>query len=65
MLIPSWRQRSIAGQPSRVPGILIITLGRSTAFQSRRASFTEPSVSRATPGETSSDTNPSAPPVAP
>jgi hypothetical protein len=51
-LIPSLRQRSIAGQPSQVPGILIITLGRSNAFHRRRASATEPSVSWANRGET-------------
>ena len=63
ILIPSMRQRSMARQPSRVPGILIIAFGRFTACQSRRASITDPSVSRARSGATSSDTKPSRPPV--
>jgi len=37
MLMPSVRHRSMAGMPSSVPGILIITLGRSTRFQNSRA----------------------------
>ena len=37
-----------------------MTFGRSTARQSRSASVTLPAVSRATPGETSIDTKPSA-----
>ena len=37
----------IAGMPSAVPGILIITFSRPTAFHSRRASSIVPLVSRA------------------
>ena len=62
-LIPAAMQWVIAGRPARVPGILIIALGRSTARQSRSASWIVPSVSCASVGETSSDTSPSPPPV--
>jgi hypothetical protein len=64
MLMPSVRRRSIAGQPSFVPGTLIIRFGRSTSDQRRRASAMVFSVSRASVGETSSDTKPSRPAVA-
>ena len=63
-LTPSPSSRSTAGQPSRVPGTLIMRLGRSTAAHSRRASATVPAVSRASDAETSSDTKPSAPALA-
>ena len=49
MLIPSYRHRSIAGHPARVPGILTIVLERFTARQRRRASATVASVSSAIP----------------
>ena len=52
---------SIAGMPSRVPGILIMTLGRSTRFQSDLAMATVPAVSLASNGETSRLTKPSLP----
>ena len=53
MLIPSAIERRMAGMPSGVAGILIMTFGRSSACQSRLASATVPSVSRASSGETS------------
>ncbi len=46
----------IAGTPAAVPGILIITLGRSTAFHRRAAASIVPWVSLARVGETSSET---------
>ena len=61
MLIPSARQRRIAGTPAAVPGIFTITFGRSTDFHSRRASAIVASVSFAEPGEHSIDTKPSLP----
>jgi len=54
----------MAGTPSRVPGILTSTLGRSTAANSRCASAIDPCVSRAKPGATSMLTKPSSPPLA-
>jgi hypothetical protein len=54
----------IAESPSEVAGIFTIRFGRSTRAHSRSASATEPSVSWARRGETSSETNPSAPSVA-
>ena len=59
MLIPSLMHFSIAGMPSVVPGILIITLGRFTRFQKSRAPAIDFSVSCAMSADTSSDTNPS------
>ncbi len=53
----------MAAPPSAVPGTLIITLGRSTASQRRRASTSVASGSRAAPGETSIETIPSSPSV--
>ena len=61
-LIPSYNACSIAGTPSGVPGILIITFGRSTRFQNERTCSSVPSVSCARSGATSSETNPSRPP---
>ncbi len=55
-LIPAAIVALIAGTPAAVPGILIITLGRSTAFQSRAAASIVPGVSLASVGETSSET---------
>ena len=54
----------MAGTPSFVPGILTITLGRSTAVNRKCASSMEPCVSWATPGDTSIETKPSVPPLA-
>ena len=54
----------MAGSPSTVAGILIITLGRSTAFHRARACAIDPSVSRARSGDTSMETKPSAPSAA-
>ena len=54
----------IAGQPSGVPGILIIRLGWSTVFQRSAASATVASASWARPGETSIETRPSTASVA-
>ncbi len=56
MLIPAAIDALIAGTPAAVPGILIITLGRSTACHSRCAAAIVPSVSFASVGDTSSDT---------
>ncbi len=54
----------MAGRPSTVAGILMSTLGRSTAAARDRASSTVPAVSCASRGSTSIDTLPSRPPVA-
>ena len=54
----------MAGQPSGVPGILIIRFGWSTVFQRSAASATVASVSWARPGETSIETRPSTASVA-
>ena len=62
-LTPSASARVIAGSPASVAGILTSRLGRSTAFHRSSACATVPSVSRASPGSTSSDTRPSTPPV--
>ena len=51
----------IAARPSCVAGILINRLGRSTSHHRCAASAAVASVSRATPGDTSSDTRPSRP----
>jgi hypothetical protein len=63
-LMPSPIIRRMAGRPSIVAGILIITLGRSTRRRSSRAADSVPAVSRAKVGETSTETNPSRPSVA-
>ena len=55
-LIPSVRRVRMAGRPAGVAGTLIITLGRATDFQSRRASSSVPAVSLARSGATSSET---------
>jgi hypothetical protein len=55
-LIPAAMVALIAGTPSAVPGILIITLGRPTAFHRRAAASIVPCVSCASVGETSSET---------
>ena len=47
MLIPSSISWRIAGTPTLVPGTLIIRFGRSTIFESRRASAIVLSVSLA------------------
>jgi hypothetical protein len=44
-LIPSYSACSMAGTPSGVPGILIITLARSTRCQNERTCSSVPSVS--------------------
>src|ERR671912_2338877 len=54
----------MAGRPSTVAGILMSTLGRSTAAARVRASSMVPAVSCASRGSTSIDTLPSRPPVA-
>ena len=64
MLRPSAIIASIAGTPSGVAGIFTMTLGRSRRSWSWRAWATVPSVSAASSGDTSMDTNPSAPPQA-
>ena len=64
MLRPAARPARMAGKPSTVPGILIMTFGRSTAANKRCASETVRWVSRASAGETSSETKPSWPPLA-
>ncbi len=61
--MPSAIASSIAGTPSSVPGILIITFGRSTRFHSSRACSSVFCVSWASDGSTSSETKPSAPPA--
>ena len=53
----------MAGMPSCVAGILIMTFGRPTWPWSSAAWRTVSSVSWARSGETSSETNPSRPPV--
>ena len=64
MFIPAAIDSSMAGSPSSVAGILIITLGRATRSKSVRASRHVVLVSCAIAGDTSTDTKPSAPPVA-
>jgi hypothetical protein len=59
--IPSPIRRLTAGIPSAVAGTLTSRLGRSIRFTHSRASATVASVSRASSGSTSTDTNPSAP----
>ena len=63
MVIPSEMHCVIAGSPSTVAGILIMTFGRSTIHHRARASAIVLAVSRASRGSTSSDTRPSCPPV--
>ncbi len=63
MFSPSVRHFSIAGNPSGVPGILIIAFGRSSAANSRFAASIDACVSFAIVGETSSDAYPSPPSV--
>ena len=62
-LIPSARAAVMAGRPSRVAGILMNRLGRSTVHHSARASAMVLAVSRAIRGSTSMDTRPSTPPL--
>ena len=62
-LIPLPIRFLIAGMPSGVAGTLIITLGRSSARNSRRAALIVPLVSCARCGLTSSEAKPSAPSV--
>ncbi len=64
MLRPSERHCRMAGTPSAVPGILIITLGRLHWLQRRCASAIVARVSRARWGPTSIETKPSLPPLA-
>ncbi len=64
VLMPAARFASIAGTPSFVAGILMSTFLRPTSWNSLAACATVSSVSRARSGDTSRDTNPSAPPVA-
>ncbi len=61
MFTPSPSIVRIAGRPSRVAGILTITLGRAARAKRSRAIAIVPCVSRASFGETSMLTNPSAP----
>ena len=61
---PAKIDSSIAGTPSGVPGILMNRLGRcALARAARAAASMVPAVSLASSGETSSDTQPSTPPV--
>ena len=62
-LIPSARVAVIAGSPSTVAGILMSTLGRSTAACRAWAWSTVAEVSRASRGSTSIETLPSTPSV--
>ncbi len=59
--IPSARRRRIAGIPSGVAGIFTSRLGRSICFTQSLASATLASVSPASVGATSTETNPSVP----
>ena len=52
---------SMAGRPSLVPGILMNRLGRPARADSSLAAAIVPAVSRASNGDTSSDTHPSTP----
>jgi hypothetical protein len=63
-LIPSESVSVIAGSPARVAGILMNRLGRSTSHHSCLASATVGSVSSASRGSTSMETQPSTPCVA-
>ena len=63
MEMPSAMRRRIAGSPSIVAGTFTSRLGRSIRFTHSRASATVPSVSWASVGVTSTDTNPSRPSV--
>jgi hypothetical protein len=60
-LMPAASVSVIAGKPSGVAGILIMTLGRCSRSQNSLACATVASVSCARFGETSTDTKPSAP----
>ena len=62
-LIPLPIRSRIAGMPSGVAGTLIMTLGRSSVRNSRRAASIVPLVSCARCGLTSSEAKPSAPRV--
>ena len=62
-LMPSASVSVIAGMPSRVAGILMNRLGRSTSHHSALASATVVGVSWASRGSTSIDTRPSTPSV--
>ena len=53
---PSAIRVRTASAPSTVPGTLIITFGRSTVFQSRRASAMVAFASCAAAGDTSMET---------
>ena len=64
MLRPSPIIVSMAGMPSGVAGIFTITVCRSRRSWSSRAWAIVPSVSAASCGDTSMETNPSAPPQA-
>ena len=63
MFRPSAIIASIAGTPSGVPGIFTIRFGRLMRSTHWRTSRIVPSVSCARSGETSTETNPSVPPV--
>ena len=58
-LMPLARVAVIAGRPSTVAGILIITFGRPTVSHSRTAVVSVAPVSRESRGSTSMDTRPS------
>ena len=64
MLRPSAIIAWMAGTPSVVAGILTKRLGSSMRAWSWRAAAIVAGVSRASSGATSTDTNPSAPPLA-
>ena len=59
--MPAATDSVMAGRPSRVAGILIMTFGRPTAAKRRLASAAVPAESWARAGETSRLTNPSPP----
>src|SRR4029450_10632440 len=62
-LMPSAIEARMAGTPAAVAGILMKTLGRARASNSRRVSRMVVSVSSAMSGGTSKETRPSTPPV--
>jgi hypothetical protein len=62
-LMPAAIASSTAFAPSAVPGILIMTFGRSTVAQSRCASAIVARASFADAGETTIETKPSLPVV--
>ncbi len=61
MLMPAAMLSSMAGMPSGVAGILIMTFGRPSRAKRRFAAAAVPAVSRARMGETSRLQKPSPP----